>query len=96
MQTHRTHKNLTHETVEQEAREEVQKQSELKVYIDIIICISNLSGDTWAIAKQLTIWHYPSPIFFNHFSAHLDADNDFAQQIPNPSVIVLTVMQTSL
>lgn len=86
-QTHRTHKNVTHETVEEEAREEAWKWSELKVYIDMfntIISISNLSGDTWAIAKRPTIWHYPSPIFFNHFSAHLDIDNDFTQQIANP------------
>lgn len=35
MQTHRTHKNVTHETVEEEARKEVWKQSELEVYIDM-------------------------------------------------------------
>lgn len=53
MQTH-THKKVTHETVEEEARKEVRKWNELKVYIGMFntfICISNLSGDTWAIAK---------------------------------------------
>ena len=54
MQTHRTHEKVTHETVEEEARKEVRKWNELKVSIGIFntfICISNLSGDTWAIAK---------------------------------------------
>lgn len=51
---------------------------------------SNLSGDTWAITKRPTIWHYQSPIFLNHFSAHIDIDNDFAQQIPNPWVILVS------
>lgn len=35
MQTHRRHKNVTHETVEEETREEVRKWSELTVYIDM-------------------------------------------------------------
>jgi len=58
MQTHRTHKKVTHETVEEEAREEVRKWNELKVYIGMFnafICISNLLGDTWAIAKRPAI-----------------------------------------
>lgn len=67
MQTHRTHKNVTHETVEEEAREEAWKWSELKVYIDMfntIISISNLSGDTWAIANDLQFGtiHHPSSL----------------------------------
>lgn len=56
----------------------------------------NLLGDTWAIAKCPTIRHYWSPIFLHHFSAHIDIDNDFAQQIPNPWVIVFSVRQTGL
>lgn len=33
MQTHRTHRKVTHETVEEEARKEVRKWNELKVHI---------------------------------------------------------------
>lgn len=54
MQTHRTQKKVTHETVEEEARKEVRKWNKLKVYIGMFntfICISNLSGDTWATSK---------------------------------------------
>lgn len=59
MQRHRAHKKVTHETVEEEARKEVRKWNELKVYIigmfNTFICTSNLPGDTWAIAKRPTI-----------------------------------------
>lgn len=93
MQTHRTHKNVTQQPVEEEAGKQCGNRVSWRSVLTCltIICISNLSGDTWAIAKCSTIWYYPSPIFFNHLLAHLD--NDFAWQIPNPWVIV---MQTGL
>lgn len=49
MQTHRTRKKVTHETGEEEIREEVRKWNELKIYIGMcntFICISNWSSDT--------------------------------------------------